>query len=118
MQIFFSTNRRSSTNTSSVNSSLCGPILETTTTTTTWVRVMKYTLSTTVIMLASTLFVAARRSPAFTPAVSRRAFSRSSSLAMADASNPIVYFDMEVGGNDVGRVTFELRADVVPKTGT
>ena len=79
---------------------------------------MKYTLSTTVIMLASTLFVAARRSPAFTPAVSRRAFSRTSSLAMADASNPIVYFDMEVGGNDVGRVTFELRADVVPKTGT
>lgn len=36
---------------------------------------------------------------------------------MSDASNPIVYFDMEVGGNDVGRVTFELRADVVPKTG-
>ena len=26
-----------------------------------------------------------------------------------------VYFDMEVGGEDVGRITFELRADVAPK---
>ncbi len=28
----------------------------------------------------------------------------------------LVYFDMEVGGEDVGRITFELRADVAPKT--
>lgn len=68
-------------------------------------------------MLASTFLVAARRTTAFTPVVSHRAFSRTSTLAMSDASNPIVYFDMEVGGNDVGRVTFELRSDVVPKTG-
>merc|ERR1712087_596398 len=27
-----------------------------------------------------------------------------------------VFFDMEVGGEDVGRVVMELRADVVPKT--
>jgi Cyclophilin type peptidyl-prolyl cis-trans isomerase/CLD len=27
-----------------------------------------------------------------------------------------VYFDMEVGGEDAGRITFELHADVVPKT--
>merc|ERR1712021_43702 len=31
-------------------------------------------------------------------------------------ANPQVYFDMEVGGEDVGRITFELRADVAPKT--
>ena len=79
---------------------------------------MKCTFATATIMLASSFFVAARRTAAFNPVVSHRAFSRTSSLAMSDASNPIVYFDMEVGGNDVGRVTFELRADVVPKTGT
>ena len=28
----------------------------------------------------------------------------------------VVYFDMEVGGEDVGRIEFELRADVAPKT--
>ena len=27
-----------------------------------------------------------------------------------------VYFDMEIGGEDAGRITFELRADVAPKT--
>jgi len=31
-------------------------------------------------------------------------------------SNPQVYFDMTVGGAPVGRVTFELYADTVPKT--
>eukprot|EP00956_Cyclotella_meneghiniana_P011933 scaffold16811_cov73-Cyclotella_meneghiniana.AAC.12 len=41
-----------------------------------------------------------------------RAFSGTSSLM----ANPKVYFDMEVGGEEVGRITFELRADVAPKT--
>ncbi|GMH77377.1 hypothetical protein TL16_g07386, partial [Triparma laevis f. inornata] len=31
-------------------------------------------------------------------------------------ANPKVFFDMTVGGDDVGRITFELRADVAPKT--
>lgn len=30
--------------------------------------------------------------------------------------NPKVFFDIDVGGVDAGRIVFELRADVVPKT--
>jgi len=33
-----------------------------------------------------------------------------------NSDNPQVYFDMEVGGESVGRILFELRADVAPKT--
>jgi len=32
------------------------------------------------------------------------------------AANPKVFFDITIGGKDVGRIIFELRADVVPKT--
>jgi len=34
----------------------------------------------------------------------------------ANKKNPTVYFDITAGGQPVGRVTFELNADVVPKT--
>ena len=49
---------------------------------------------------------------AFAPAT--RTFMRSATAL--DATNPKVFFDMDVGGEDVGRITFELRADVAPKT--
>jgi len=35
---------------------------------------------------------------------------------MTEASNPSVFFDIEIGGAPAGRVTFELFADVAPKT--
>lgn len=31
-------------------------------------------------------------------------------------ANPVVFFDVEAGGQALGRITFELFADVVPKT--
>jgi len=35
---------------------------------------------------------------------------------VANTSNPKVFFDITIGGVDAGRITMELRADVVPKT--
>jgi len=35
---------------------------------------------------------------------------------MGNPSNPVVFFDVSVGGQDIGRIQFELFADIVPKT--
>ena len=67
-----------------------------------------------VVAMILPALLAARSAGAFAPRTVR-AFSRTSATKMA--ANPKVFFDMEVGGEDMGRVTFELRADVVPKTG-
>jgi len=49
------------------------------------------------------------------------AFARPSRLAPGRSSAkmddlPKVFFDIDIGGTDAGRLTFELRSDVVPKT--
>jgi hypothetical protein len=33
-----------------------------------------------------------------------------------DKNNPVVFFDISIGGHAIGRVKMELFADVVPKT--
>mmetsp|Transcript_12822 Transcript_12822/g.14684 ORF Transcript_12822/g.14684 Transcript_12822/m.14684 type:complete len:244 (+) Transcript_12822:64-795(+) len=62
----------------------------------------------TIAMLSAAIFTSAT---AFVPrSVSTRALSRATSILQSK-----VFFDMEVGGEDVGRITFELREDVTPK---
>jgi cyclophilin family peptidyl-prolyl cis-trans isomerase len=75
---------------------------------------MKATTFVTSTMFAVTSAFAPASRMAFNSAVGARAFSRSAAALMAE--NPKVFFDMEVGGEDAGRITFELRADVAPKT--
>lgn len=35
---------------------------------------------------------------------------------MNNPKNPVVFFDISIGGQDIGRIQFELFADVTPKT--
>jgi hypothetical protein len=60
-------------------------------------------------MLSTALLSAASKTAAFAPTT--RSFSRATSFLQSK-----VYFDMEVGGEDVGRITFQLEDEVVPKT--
>ncbi|KAL8198588.1 UNVERIFIED_CONTAM: hypothetical protein K2H54_016986 [Gekko kuhli] len=50
----------------------------------------------------------------------RRSSSRSELVTMAvlasNPNNPVVFFDITIGGQEVGRMKVELFADVVPKT--
>lgn len=68
--------------------------------------------SSVMMITSSFLSLTSKSASAFTQHTATRAFSRSTSLF----ANPKVFFDMEVGGEDVGRIEFELRADVAPKT--
>ena len=70
---------------------------------------MKFTTTTTMLLSTTTAFFS-KGATAFAPAA-RRAYAASSHLLMA---NPKVYFDMAVGGEDIGRITMELRQDVTP----
>eukprot|EP00121_Abeoforma_whisleri_P001043 Awhi_evm2s927 len=38
------------------------------------------------------------------------------SLPVSNPNNPIVFIDISIGGQEAGRLKFELFADVVPKT--
>merc|ERR1712093_866683 len=37
-------------------------------------------------------------------------------VSQLNMANPVVFFDMTIGGADAGRIEMTLRADVVPKT--
>ena len=59
------------------------------------------------------LIMFARSTLAFRPVFGA---STRSATRMMSSTNPQVFFDLDIGGKPQGRVTFELYADVVPKT--
>uniref|UniRef100_K3WKU3 Peptidyl-prolyl cis-trans isomerase n=1 Tax=Globisporangium ultimum (strain ATCC 200006 / CBS 805.95 / DAOM BR144) TaxID=431595 RepID=K3WKU3_GLOUD len=67
-------------------------------------------------MLASMLKL---RAPAAAAAAKRSQFAAPSAVSLFSSArdkNPSVFFDVSIGGKPTGRLVFELRADVVPKT--
>ena len=48
--------------------------------------------------------------------LSRALFVQHGRRAFSAAGNPKVFMDISIAGESAGRITFELRADVVPKT--
>jgi hypothetical protein len=67
-------------------------------------------------MKISTMFSASLLTLSSSAAFVQRTAFRSYSRTSAALDLTKVFFDMEVGGKDAGRITFELRDDVVPKT--
>jgi cyclophilin family peptidyl-prolyl cis-trans isomerase len=43
-------------------------------------------------------------------------YAKANSLLKIKMSNPVVFFDMTIGGQPAGRLEMTLRADIVPKT--
>merc|ERR1719502_835978 len=70
---------------------------------------MSYTLA----RLITILLLMFARTSAFRP-ISRRALNQG--LRSMSMANPKVFFDVDIGGKDAGRIEFELFADVTPKT--
>jgi cyclophilin family peptidyl-prolyl cis-trans isomerase len=71
----------------------------------------------TTAFLATTMFaVTSSFAPSVTRVTLKGATARAFSNSVMNMANPKVFFDMEIGGEDAGRITFELRADVAPKT--
>lgn len=42
--------------------------------------------------------------------------STTAPIAIDDGTNPVVFFDIALGGHELGRVKIELFADKVPRT--
>jgi hypothetical protein len=46
----------------------------------------------------------------------QQSFSSRLQYTIMSTENPVVFFDISIGGSPKGRIEMELRADVVPKT--
>ena len=56
-------------------------------------------------------------SPSYTlPSISLTMSADSAPTPSPASANPLVFFDISIGGKPAGKIVFELYADVVPKT--